>query len=62
VANSAISPYPTSAQPSPGLIPGWLTWYSPGARQWHSRKQDSSGRLIHDNDVEGLREQAASYR
>jgi hypothetical protein len=61
VNDSAISPYPTAAEPSAVLIPGWLTWYSPGARQWHARKQ-GSGQTVHDNTVEELRERTGLAR
>jgi hypothetical protein len=60
VSDSAISPYPTAAEPSPDLIPGWLTWYSPGARQWHARKAGSEQQL-HDNSVEELRGRVGLY-
>jgi hypothetical protein len=53
MADSAIPQAPASAQ-----IPGWTVWQSPATRQWHARKHGSLPViLLHDNSVEGLREQ-----
>jgi hypothetical protein len=55
--------YAPEARETDDEFPGWTTWFSSRAHQWHGRLDHSDPLvMVHDDTLEGLRRQIREQR